>query len=319
MEEPRPATAARRDDLVELVHVLRAELRARGESPTGNWVEELAEDLHTGRIQGWYLREGGGALGFQSVRGALAFGHVQTEAGPLAVERAERLVDTLREHMPTNVRAIDVGLTGLLAPQERELWDRLRERPGARLIVRCAMERAITAEDAAADPRPPGGLRTVPIREVSLDALADLDWRAFRHTVDSELFGEDPADYRRVLQELFDSRLGRFLEEASIAVINEEGTALYAGLITSEQSPRQATYLDLMVDPERQRAGLGTFLVRWGFRALRALGYDSVRLWVTAANAPARSLYERAGFQPTATASIYRWTRPDPEAQPHSG
>ncbi|MFZ0699187.1 MAG: GNAT family N-acetyltransferase [Thermoplasmata archaeon] len=319
MEEPRPATSARRDDLVELAHALRRELRARGESPTGNWVEELAENLHTGRIQGWYYGEGGAALGFQSARSNLAFGHVHTEAGPLALDRAERLVDILREHMPTNVRAIDVGLTGLSGEEEHGLWDRLRGRPGAQLIVRCAMERAITAEDAAVEPEVPDGLRTVPVQEVSLEALADLDWRAFRHTVDSELFGTDPADYRRVLNELFESRLGRFLEEASIAVIDQDGTAVYAGLVTSEQSPRQATYLDLMVDPNRQRAGLGTFLVRWGFRALRALGYDSVRLWVTAANAPALALYERTGFRRTASASIYRWSRPDSEGQPHSG
>lgn len=319
MEEPRPATSARRDDLVELTHSLRRELRARGESPTGNWVEELAEDLHTGRIQGWYYRDGGAALGFQSMRSELAFGHVHAEAGPLALDRAERLVNALREHMPPRVRAIDVGLTGLAAAEERQLWERLRSRPGAHLIVRFAMERAITAEDAALGSELPGDLRTVPLSEVSLDALADLDWRAFRSTVDSELFGTDPADYRRVLQELFDNRLGRYLEEASVAVINREGTALWGGLVTSEQSPRQATYLDLMVDPDRQRAGLGMFLVRWGFRALRALGYESVRLWVTAANAPARALYERAGFRPTATASIYRWSRPESEGQPHSG
>lgn len=319
MEEPRPATSARRDDLVELTHALRGELRARGESPTGNWVEELAEDLHTGRIQGWYYPDPSGALGFQSVRGDLAFGHVQSAAGPHALQRATQLVDTLREHMPAKVRAIDVGLTGLTFEQEGELWERLRGRPGAHLIVRCAMERAITPADAAEEPRLPAGMRAVPVAEVSLEALADLDWRAFRNTVDSELFGSDPADYRRVLQELFDSRLGRYLPEASVAVINDEGTELFAGLVTSEQSPRQATYLDLMVDPAHQRAGLGTFLVRWGFRALRALGYGSVRLWVTAANAPARALYEQAGFQAKATASIYRWTRPEPEGQPHSG
>ncbi|HUZ80594.1 MAG TPA: GNAT family N-acetyltransferase [Thermoplasmata archaeon] len=319
MDEPRPATSARRDDLVELTHALRRELRNRGESPTGNWVEDLAEDLHTGRIQGWYYGEGGAALGFQSMRSNLSFGHVHTEAGPLALDRAERLVDALREHMPPNARAIDVGLTGLSPEEERTLWDRLGGRPGAHLIVRCAMEREIAPEDAAVEPRLPTGLRTVPVRDVSLEALADLDCRAFRHTEDSELFGTDPADYRRVLEELFDSRLGRFLEEASVAVINQEGTAVYAALITSEQSPRQATYLDLMVDPERQRAGLGTFLVRWGFRTLRALGYGSVRLWVTASNAPARALYERTGFRQTATASIYRWSRPDPDGQPHSG
>ncbi|MGD0717988.1 MAG: GNAT family N-acetyltransferase [Thermoplasmata archaeon] len=319
MEEPQPATSARRDELLELTVLVRRELRARGESPTGNWVEDLAEDLRTGRISGWYYPSAPAGLGFQSVRGDLAFGHVHVEDGPTAVDRAERLVDTLREHMSPNVRAIDVGLTGLPEPEERDLWGRLKDRPGAHLVERCAMVRAITPEDAATEPRLTMGYRTVPVRAVSMDALADLDWRAFRTTVDAELFGSNVADYRRVLQELLDNRLGRYLEEASIAIINEEGTALCAGLITSEQSPRQATYLDLMVDPARQRSGFGTFLVRWGFRALWALGYESVRLWVTAANAPARALYEGVGFERKATASIYRWARPGSAGQPHSG
>ncbi len=319
MEEPRPATSARRDELLELTALVRRELRARGESPTGNWVEELAEDLQAGRIPGWYYPSAGPALGFHSVRGDLAFGHVHVEEGPAAVDRAERLIDTLREHMPPAVQAIVVGLSGLSGSEERDLWGRMKDRPGACLVERCAMVRAITAEDAATEPRLAAGYRTIPVREVSMDALADLDWRAFRTTVDAELFGSNVADYRRVLEELLGNRLGRYLEEASIAVINDEGTALYAGLITSEQSPRQATYLDLMVDPARQRAGLGAFLVRWGFRALWALGYESVRLWVTAANVPARALYERTGFQRKATATIYRWTRPGSEGQPHSG
>lgn len=319
MEEPRATTTARRDDLLELTHALRGELRARGESPTGNWVEDLAEDLHAGRIQGWYYPGPGASFGFQSIRGDLAFGHVHAGAGADPLERAEHLVDTLREHMPNGVRAIDVGLTGLSSDQERTLWDRLRERPGTRRIERWAMVRPITPTDAAQEPELPSGCRTVPVRDVSLEALGDLDWRSFRSTVDSELFGSDPADYRRVLQELFDNRLGRFLDEASVALINMDGTAVLAGLVTSEQSPRQATYLDIMVDPSHQRRGLGTYVVRWGFRALWALGYESVRLWVTSDNEPARTLYERTGFEPTATASIYRWTRPGSEGQPHSG
>ncbi|MGI0067492.1 MAG: GNAT family N-acetyltransferase, partial [Thermoplasmata archaeon] len=78
----------------------------------------------------------------------------------------------------------------------------------------------------------------------------------------------------------------------------------------AEQNPRLAIYLDVMVEPSQRRHGLGRYLVRWGFRALSALGYTSVRLWVTEGNVPARTLYEALGFSRVASAIVYRESGP---------
>jgi len=77
-------------------------------------------------------------------------------------------------------------------------------------------------------------------------------------------------------------------------------------------------FVEFVVDPAERRRGHGRFLFRWGLRALSALGYSSVRLWVTSANHAARRLYEGFGLRETASASIYRWARPGSEPQPHS-
>ncbi|MCI4340202.1 MAG: GNAT family N-acetyltransferase, partial [Thermoplasmata archaeon] len=54
----------------------------------------------------------------------------------------------------------------------------------------------------------------------------------------------------------------------------------------------------------------------FGLRAARALGYAEVRLWVTEANTPARTLYERHGFRTAQHALIYRFSRPAPGGAP---
>jgi ribosomal protein S18 acetylase RimI-like enzyme len=112
--------------------------------------------------------------------------------------------------------------------------------------------------------------------------------------------------------------MGRFLDEASTALIEPEPPRLVGAVLTAERTPRRAIYLDFMVDPERQGHGVGRYLLRWGFRALRALGYDRVGLWVTVTNSAARHLYEELGFRRTATALIYRWERPGSDAQAHA-
>ena len=205
---------------------------------------------------------------------------------------------------------IDIGFTGLLSEEEFALWQRLRVVPGSASIQRCAMERPILSRDAAETPRVPLGCKVIAPRAIELDALADLDWNAFRGSADETLLGSDRGEYRRVLSEILAGRLGRFLEEASTGLVDDEGR-LIAALLTGEESTRRGIFLDLMVDPPRRRLGVATFLVLWGCRALWALGYASVRLWVTRSNIPAMKLYAKLGFQTTSTALIYRWSHED--------
>jgi ribosomal protein S18 acetylase RimI-like enzyme len=319
MEGPRPARGAPSDELLELVAWIRRELVARNESPTGAWVEETVRDLLSGAKDGaYYPIESGGALGFRADRGDDSFGHVHVGPGPEPVERAARLTDRLFDARPATAHALSIGFTGLTTEDEIRLRDRLLQRPGTIWIQRYAMERALGPEDDPELPGPPDGLAVVPVRDVTIEALADLDRRAFEGTTDELLIGSQPAEYRRILEALLGGEMGRFLDEASTALYRPDPPALLGAILTCERSARRAVFLDFMVDPAARGRGYGRFLLRWGFRALRALGHERVGLWVTGTNAAARRLYDDVGFRVTHTAAIYRWDAADSSPQPHS-
>ncbi|MGI0140066.1 MAG: GNAT family N-acetyltransferase [Thermoplasmata archaeon] len=305
------ARGARRDTLEELANAVRRELTRRGEAPPPSWVEELAEELASGRTPGWYQSsEAGSALGFYSRRPTAAFGHVHVDGGSEAVERAIRLIDAIRADLPPEVANLDIGFTGLQPDEEGQLGARLEKRRRVAVLRRMAMDRPITEADARPISSVPVGIRHYPVRSIPREALVELDYRAFQGTIDAHLIGTERAEYARMMDELVSGRLGRFVDEASTTLVDATSGALWGGILTAEQNPRLAIYLDVMVEPSQRRHGLGRYLVRWGFRALSALGYTSVRLWVTEGNVPARTLYEALGFSRVASAIVYRESGP---------
>jgi len=319
MADPRPARGARSDDLLELLQQVRKALLARDESPAGDWVERTAEDLRSGRTPGWfYPPDAGAGLSFFSTSGREAYGHVHVAEGPEGVERGVRLAAVLFEGLPSAAASVNVGFTALSPAHEGELLCRLAARPGSTVIGRLAMERALTAEDG----RPPGpvpeGLSHVPIRALTLDALADLDFRSVQGTTDALLIGDRVEEYRRVMASVLDGSLGRFLDEASTALYRPDPPRLVGVILSAERSPRKGLFVNFMVDPEFRRRGYGTYLFRWGLRALWALGYERVHLWVTEANVPARGLYRQFRLEPTVRSTIYRLNRGSDPSQPHS-
>ncbi|MGD1099708.1 MAG: GNAT family N-acetyltransferase [Thermoplasmata archaeon] len=319
MNDPLRASEARSDELLEVVHEVRKALLARDESPAGDWVERTAEELRSGRTPGWYYPSDPGAgVSFYSLSGEEAYGHVHVAEGAGAVDRGERLTAALLEGLPTVVRSVNIGFTGLSPAHEEELLGRLAERPGATVLERMAMERSLSIEDG----RPPGPvpdqLSLVPIRAVTVDALADLDFRSVRGSPDALLIGDRVEEYRRVTEALIGGSLGRFLDEASTALYLPDPPRLVGAILSAERSPRKGIFVNFMVDPEFRRRGYGHYLFRWGLRALWALGYERVHLWVTAANEPARRLYHEFHLEPTVRSTIYRVTRESGPPQPHS-
>jgi ribosomal protein S18 acetylase RimI-like enzyme len=310
MEAPRPTRGAPLDELLELMQLVQRELLLREEAPAGQWVEASATDLRAGDKSGWYypLTEGGG-LAFSADRDEASFAHVHVGPGPDALARAEILAETLLDSVPRSIASVSVGFTGLPTEEEDHLLTRLGRRPGSTVIRRYAMERALSTRDGERLPPTPDALRLVPIREVTLDALADLDQRAFRGTTDELLIGSELREYRRVLAALVGGELGPFLDEASIALYRAEPPAVVGAILTCEKSARRAAFLDFMVDPSVRGRGYGKYLLLWGLRALWALGYERVRLWVSASNRTARRLYDSLGFTVTNVAAIYRWDR----------
>ncbi|MGA7476652.1 MAG: GNAT family N-acetyltransferase [Thermoplasmata archaeon] len=319
MDDPLPAGRARLDELLEIVQQVRKALLARDESPAGDWVERTAEALRSGRTPGWYYPvDPGAGVAFYSTSGEEAYGHVHVAEEAGAVDRGERLAIALLEALPPGVRSVNIGFTGLSPAHEGELMGRLAGRPGGTVLERMAMERSLGLEDG----RPPGPvpdhLALVPIRAVTVEALADLDFRSVHGTVDELLIGDRVEEYRRVTAALIDGSLGRFLDEASTALYLPDPPRLVGAILSAERSPRKGIFVNFMVDPEYRRRGYGRYLFRWGLRALWALGYERVHLWVTAENEPARRLYHEFHLEPTVRSTIYRVTRESAPPQPHS-
>jgi len=255
---------------------------------------------------------GPGGIAFGNVREGRAWGHVHSGDEQEALRLAEALLDALRPE----VGSATIGFTGLTVDAEHRLLSVLARRTGASVIERYCMVRVLRPADAEASSHPPPGLERVPVRDVTLAALADLDWKAFHGSVDDRLVGGSPQEYTRVLSGLLGNSLGLFLDAASTALVEQEPLRLVGGILTAEITSREAVFVDIMVDPERRRRGLGRFLLHWALRALIGLGYEKVRLWVTASNVPAVQFYETEGFRRIAATSIYRWERSDKAPQP---
>jgi GNAT superfamily N-acetyltransferase len=319
VDGPRPARGARLDELTEIVHQVRKSLLARDESPAGDWVERTAEGLRSGGTLGWYYPiDRGAGLSFYSSSGTEAYGHVHVADEPGAVDRGERLATVLLDQLPKEIRSVNLGFTGLSPAPEQELLGRLAERPGSIVIERMAMERSLGTDDGKPPGPVPDELKLFPIRAVTIEALADLDFRSVAGTVDALLIGERPEEYRRVTAALLAGSLGRFLDEASIALVVPDPPRLVGAILSAERSPRKGIFVNFMVDPEFRRRGYGRYLFRWGLRALWALGYQRVHLWVTAANEPARRLYQEFHLEPTVRSTIYRVSRGPKVPHPHS-
>ncbi|HEV8049060.1 MAG TPA: GNAT family N-acetyltransferase [Thermoplasmata archaeon] len=305
--EPRPATEVRPDLLLELVHSVRATLVARGESIASSWVEEAAQDLKAGRQAGWVV--GTEAIAFATARGARLFGHVHVEGTDDRVERAETLLAVLITRLDAKVPRLEGGVSGLTEEEEAALADRFVRVPGAALLLRARMERIVPPALVGSSLPDPPGIERVGVRSVPLGALAELDWRSFAGTPDQNLVADTLAEEQQSVADMLAGRIGRFLDEASTALLTPSGQ-LVGAVLTSEHDPRTAVLLDLLVEPTERRKGLGRFLVLWTLRAMTALGYSTARLWVTETNRAAWSLYVSLGFEVTGRARLYRYVLP---------
>ncbi len=299
----------RADELLERVASVRRELLRRGEFLPPGWVEEAVEDLRRERLTGFVLPEAdGAAIGFLSRRPARGYGHVHVEPGADGVGRTTVLLQRLIESLPVAIDRADFGLTGLTPVEEAELVRTFPRNRASGFLTRLSVERPVGGAADSVLPLLPAPLHHWPVRSVPLDALHALDWAAFRGTADATLVADTPEENRQMLGELLDGRLGMFLDDASTALADDEGRPVGA-ILVAQQSTARAIVLDLMVDPVGRRRGIGSYLMRWSIRALHALGYQAVTLWVTESNAPARHLYDQLGFTPRMTALILRWQR----------
>jgi ribosomal protein S18 acetylase RimI-like enzyme len=320
MVGPVPATQVPADRLLELTHALRTALALRGEYLPPDWVEGAATDLRADRLTGWVLPGSPGGLAVLSVHGPRAVGHLHVEEGADPIPRGIALLTALRAHVPREAAQTVVGVTGLRDPEERAVEAAFAVDPGFSVLRRFRLVRATSDSGTVPDSPFPPGARRLPVRDLPLPLLAQLDWAAFQGTSDEAFVAEDVAADQRLLDDILQGRLGRFLDEASAALVDDHDQ-LNGAILTAEESPRCAVFLDLVVHPAFRRQGVARSMLRWGTRAAAALGYSTVSLWVTETNRPARSLYEQFGFGPDIHTAIYRWSVPGPASpeQAHPG
>ena len=130
------------------------------------------------------------------------------------------------------------------------------------------------------------------------DALADLMLDAYRGTVDYN--GETIEDARAEIDRTLAGYYGPFAPDCSFAV--EESGALQSATLVAlldeglvDPTPLLAYS---MTRPRSRRRGLASALILRSAEALRSAGHNRLLLMVTAANLPARRVYDRLGFIP---------------------
>ena len=83
-------------------------------------------------------------------------------------------------------------------------------------------------------------------------------------------------------------------DESLFVVVEEKGEILgYAGLLRTLD---EADITNVVVKKERQREGIGTFLLDGLIRIAESFAVSTIHLDVREGNGTARRLYERAGF-----------------------
>jgi GNAT superfamily N-acetyltransferase len=128
------------------------------------------------------------------------------------------------------------------------------------------------------------------LRELRLRALAEAP-DAFASTVQ-----EEEACPEQVWRQRAE---GGAAAANSIAWEGGAGIAIAAIFAVANAVPARMHLVGMWVDPPHRRRGIAQALVEQAVRWAQERQAGEVILWVADHNIPARTLYERAGFQPT--------------------
>jgi ribosomal protein S18 acetylase RimI-like enzyme len=161
---------------------------------------------------------------------------------------------------------------------------------------------------------PPSGYEIVPWDPACLNRVAEVDWHAYRNTIDATLYWRyfrSPRDCRRMWEEAQRGKFGVFDRERTRLLLCE---GRICGDILSVVRPTGDGFIaNLAVLPEH-RGGTGRALLLSALWAFREAGFERVTLAVTLANEQAYRLYTAVGFR-----RLYRFpvaTRPGPWGPP---
>jgi ribosomal protein S18 acetylase RimI-like enzyme len=130
------------------------------------------------------------------------------------------------------------------------------------------------------------------IERSDASAIGALMLAAYRGTVDDE--GESEADAIAEVARTISGDYGPWLKGCSFTV-DESSRIAGASMVTLWEGDPFLTYV--VVHPDMQRRGLGTFLMTTSVNALVTAGYAQLDLFVTEENDPAVTLYRKLGFR----------------------
>lgn len=160
----------------------------------------------------------------------------------------------------------------------------------------------------------PAGYEIVPWDPARLDEVAEVDWYAYRRTIDATLYWRyfrSPRDCRRMWEEAKRGKFGFFDAERTRLLLHE---GKVCGDVLCVVRPSGEGFIgNLAVLPEH-RGGTGRALLLSALWEYRRAGFERVSLAVTLANQRAYQLYVATGFR-----RLYRFpvaTRPGPWGSP---
>lgn len=135
---------------------------------------------------------------------------------------------------------------------------------------------------------------------VTVRAIDASMWRTMR-AVRLEALQDAPlsfgSSYDREISFTQDDWLSRISRGANFLAYAGGSAAVPAGIVGAcEPRPRTAELVSMWLSPQARGQGVGRVLVEAVLQWARTEGHNSVHLWVTETNDPARRLYERCGF-----------------------
>ncbi len=141
------------------------------------------------------------------------------------------------------------------------------------------------------------------------DRLARLFARAYDGELTTRAFAPhgSAAEWTEyVVTLLTTTGCGRFVPGLSVVAPSANGQALAGAIVVTDLAPGTSHVAQIAVDPAERGRGLGGRLLASAMSVAASAGYARMTLLVAASNAPARGLYERAGFRDRSTFVIAR-------------
>lgn len=171
---------------------------------------------------------------------------------------------------------------------------------------------AVPSNGADCLPKGPMSERTIEIRAATAEdaaSIADINVRAWRHAYrgiipDAYLESLDAASLTAKVRETL-------RRHSTILVAHSGHVVGFSWVSTSrdeDASPNTAEVIALYVDPQHERRGVGSALMRESLSVAGAQGASRVSLWVLEANRAARAFYAAVGLAPDGTTkTTERW------------